>query len=302
MDASQFIPISLRLPSFFLSISSKMGATCSCRTTRTHTIKSVHSACSIVTFHPENSANNLPNDSAMSNLEQFFSQNSSKIPSKLKIYCDYVRSGEYKKVSEIVMRLGNLGEYGVRGVCRLLPFYVHVRRITLWKVGLDLEAVRLISESLVLVTGLEVLGIEGNDMKDECLVGIARSLKLMRGLKELWLSSNQFSMMGALILSNSLKDLPKLAVLNLDFNYLRSEGCKVLCKALIPRGRMKVVSLRANEIDSDAMEELVRLGSSNPPVETLNLEDNFLSQDNCSVLSTLYGSEIVLLSSQTLRT
>ena len=273
-----------------------MGVTCTCKSDRT--IASVYAGGSLLPPQRDMSAECPVDEQALKRLEEIYSENAEKIPEVLRCYYDSVVLGKFKEVQEIVVRLGNLGEYGVRCVCRLLPFYVHVRRITLWKVGLDLDAVRLISESLVLVTGLEVLGIEGNDMKDECLLCISRSFKLMRGLKELWLSSNQFSMMGAIILSNSLLDLPKLAVLNLDFNYLRSEGCRVLCNALIPRGRMKVVSLRANEIDSKALEALVKLRNSNPPLETLNLDGNYLTEEDCATLTALYDPGTILLTNQ----
>ena len=274
-----------------------MGMACSCRR-QIDIVKSVQSANTVITTRRASSEHYLVGENGLRRLEELYGDNIERIPRKLRFYLEKVIAGSHVEVKEIVLRLFNLGEYGAKCLYRLIPFYSHVKGLTLWKVGLALDSVRSLTESLVLIQGLEILGIEGNELRDECLLCLSRSFKLMTGLKELWLSSNQFTPVGAIVLANSLNDLPKLVLLNLDFNFLGSEGCRTLCRALIPRQRLKVLSLRANQIDSGAMEELVSLGNSNPPVETFNLEGNQLTEANCTELSVLYGPEMILLSGQ----
>ena len=279
-------------------LNNPMGIQWSCRA-RSENIKSVVSAGTINTTRRETGENGPIAESGAKRSELFYGLEVEQIPKKLRFYYNKVAAGSQHEVKEIVLRLFSLGESGVKCLNRLLPLYAHVTGLTLWKVGLNLETVRDLTESLVLVTGLQTLGLEGNDLNDESLLCLSRSFKLMNNLKELWLSSNQFTDVGTFVLGNSLRDLPKLAVLNLDYNFLRSEGCRILCRALVPRARLRVVSLKANEIGPDAIEELETLGSSNPPVETLDLEANLLTEVNCTLLSTLYGAEIVRLSNQT---
>lgn len=274
-----------------------MGITCSCRAENDH-VKSVHSAVTINTTRRATSENGLIGESGIKRLDLFYGEEVHLLPKKLRYYYDKVMTGAPEEVTEIVLRLVKLDESGMKCLCRLLPFYVNATGLTLWKVGLDIEAVRELTDSLVLVKGLLSLGIEGNDLKDECLLCISRSFKLLKSLRELWLGSNQFTAVGSIVLANSLSDLPSLALLNLDYNFLGSEGCRTLCRALVPRARLKVVSLKGNEIGDTAVEELVILGSSNPPVETLNLEANNLTEANCSTLLNLYGSEVIHLSGQ----
>lgn len=276
-----------------------MGITCSCRAGDDH-VKSVHSAATVNTTRRATSENGLIGESGIKRLDLFYGEELQLLPKKLRYYYDKVMTGGHEDVKEIVLRLVKLGENDLKCLCRLLPFYQHMTGLTLWKAGLEIETVRELTESLVLVKGLETLGIEGNDLKDECLLCISRSFKLFTNLRELWLSSNQFTAVGAIVLANSLKDLPSLALLNLDYNFLGSEGCRTLCRALVPRTRLRVVSLKGNGIGTEAVEELVVLGSSNPPVETLDLEANCLTEANCSTLSALYGPEVIHLSKQSL--
>lgn len=275
----------------------RMGIQCSCRT-RTPTVKSVISAGTINTTRRETGENGLVVEISTKRLEGFYASEVNQIPKRLRYYYNKAIAGAQREVKEIVLRLFTIGVDEMKCLCRLLPFYAHITGLTLWKVGLNMDTVRELSESLVLVTGLQVLGIEGNDLNDETLLRISRIFKLTKNLRELWLSSNQFTDVGAIVLANNMKDLPRLTLLNLDYNYLRSEGCRTLCRSLIPRARLKVLSLKANEIGPEAMEDLVLLGSSNPPVETLDLETNYLTEANCTTLSTLYGSEIIRLSDQ----
>lgn len=274
-----------------------MGIQCSCRA-RSDDIKSVVSAGTINTTRRETGENGLSAESGAKSLKLLYGPEADLIPKKLRFYYNKAIAGCNHEVKEIVLRLFPLGESGLKYLSRLLPIYAHVTGLTLWKVGLNFEAVQVLTESLVLITGLETLGIEGNDLSDESLLCLSRSFKLMKNIKELWLSSNQFTDVGAIVLDNSLRDLPKLAILNLDYNFLRSEGCRILCRALIPRARLKVVSLKANEIGPDATEELEMLGNSNPPVETLDLDANLLTEANCALLSALYGPGVVRLSNQ----
>jgi len=283
--------------SISLGLNKNMGITCSCRAGNDH-VKSVHSVATVNTTRRATSENGLIGESGIRRLDLFYGEEIQLLPKKLRYYYDKIMAGGHEEVKEVVLRLVKLGENELKCLCRLLPFYVHVTGLTLWKVGLDIETVRELTESLVLIKGLQTLGIEGNDLKDECLLCMSRSFKLLTSLRELWLSSNQFTAVGAIVLANSLQDLPSLSVLNLDDNFLGSEGCRALCRALVPRTRLRVVSLKGNGIGPEAIDELVALGSSNPPVETLNLDANCLTDANCSTLSALYGPEVIHLSKQ----
>lgn len=264
---------------------------CSCRSRRDN-IKSV-TTVNTATIRLA-SDNSLAAEIASKRLDLLSTGYSDSVPKKVRELYEKVCNGADLDQKEIIIRLCRLGESGTDSLCRVLPFYTNLQHLTLWKTQLTTKAIVRLCSSLEVMEHLQVLGLEDNGLKDDSILCLVRVFKLLKNLKELWLSANEITIGGAQVLSSSLTDLPELELLNLDFNYIGNAGCKSLCKALIARHRLRVLSLRGNLIDSEATADLVMLGNSNPPVERLDLQSNFLSSSDCETLKTVYDIMAIL--------
>ena len=267
---------------------------CSCRTPKDN----VKSVISVDTTRGCTTDNLTAAEIAVKRLQLFYSGESEFIPKKVKVLYERILAGNHDTTKEIVIRLCKLGESGTEYLCKILPFYSKLRSLTLWKTHLNASAVERLCSSLAVMQHLKVLGLEDNGLKDDSILWLCRTFKLLKSLKELWLSSNEVTAGGAQMLSTNLADLPELLILNLDFNYIRSEGCVYLCKALIARRRLNVLSLRGNLIGHSATSDIVTYGTSNPPVQQLDLQSNLIPLDDCETLKAIFGEGVVLLAGQ----
>ena len=225
---------------------------------------------------------------AFQKLQSFYDQEKPFIPKKVEPYYRCVLANTQSNVTEIVIKVSNLGLKGVEYLCRILPFYTGIEELRLWKVGLDTKCAESLAYHLPFLTSLKILALEDNALDDEAITGVAKSFKQLRVVKELWIGCNVIGPKGAAQLAEALQHLVLLEVLCLDFNELRSEGCAAICSRVSQMQKLSTLSLESTSLDSAAVEDLAHLGRTNPPSKRTNLKSNRFSDEDCRLLTELF--------------
>ena len=236
-------------------------------------------------------------EAATKELGQFFDRERHLIPMKLLFYYVKVLEGSARYEHAIIVKFVRLGDSGCTYLVRLLPFYVHIKELHLWKAGLSPSGFVQIIDSFSLFTKLKVLNLTDNHLKDECLLALTRAFPLLSKLEDLWLSANDLTSSGIKLFASCLSVLPQLKSLGLSYNYIATDGCRSLCGAIQNSRNVRSVELAGNQLGSECVEMLTQLAMA-APLLRLDLRNNEFSAEECEVLLQAFGPDVVMVDGQ----
>lgn len=270
-----------------------MGHGCSCRSERDKVLETIQydPTFASVTFASASIAN------ATKQLGRFFDEERKSIPVKLLFYYVKVLEGSAQYERAIVIKFVQLGDQGSTYLARLLPFYVHIDELHLWKAGLTGSGLNIILEAISLLKRLKVLNLTDNRLKDDSILSLTRTFSSLSELEALWLSANEITSSGVAVLSSSLAALSKLKSIGLSYNFLDAIACQSLCTALQNRTHLSVLELAGNKLATDCVDIFTQLAMSNPPLK-LDLTSNAFTPEDCEALQRAYGQDVVALEAQ----
>jgi len=270
-----------------------MGHGCSCRSDRNKVLDTFRydPTFASVVFASASIA------AATKQLARYFEEERKSIPVKLIFY--YVKvletTAQYERA--IVLKFVQLGDKGSAYLARLLPFYVHIEELHLWKAGLTGSGLNIVLETIVLLKRLKVLNLTDNHLRDDAVLSLTRTFSSLSELEALWLSANEITPSGVNVLATSLAALSKLKSIGLSYNFLNASACRSLCAALQNRSHLSVLELAGNKLGADCVDVFTQLAMSNPPLK-LDLTSNAFTQEDCEALLRAYGQEVVALEAQ----
>lgn len=268
-----------------------MGSSCGCARRNSHILN-----CSEPTSGRSHPSHMSPH--ALQSLKEYYIAAGPLIPRKLRGYYAKVIDGAYMDVSEVVVRVMPLKGRQVDMVLRLLPFFMDLRVLRLWKVGGDGAFRGGIAPALDSLSDVNIVSLEDNQLNDDTVRALSPKIARWENLRELWLPANDITAAGAKHLAEALQHCHKLAVLSLDANCLCNPGSDIVCKALLNKAPLQLLSLQHNSIDSASASGLESLGRLNPPEKLTTLQGNCFDERDCAILRTEFGAEKVKLQYQ----
>jgi Ran GTPase-activating protein (RanGAP) involved in mRNA processing and transport len=150
-------------------------------------------------------------------------------------------------------------EERLQDLVEVLPCYLHLSSLRLWKARLGPQGMKTLAPALANLIKLKELGLEDNELGDE----------------------------GAMTLSPALMQLNHLEGLHLHINQITNQGVRSVSKSLEGKTHLKILNLSENQISATGAEELLKqLASFCHNLDTLSMASNSLGPESSSLLVT----------------
>lgn len=205
------------------------------------------------------SAANLPfNDPRLERLSAYLDTNKTLIHRKLLPFFEDALDKRHGSHHELRLAFVPLIEERLQDLTEVLPLYLHLQSLRLWKARLGHQGMKTLAPVLGDLLQLKELGLEDNELGDEGAVALAPALARLKELEGLHLHINQISDSGVLALSGSLEGKAHLHILNLAENRITAVGAATLLKRLTTScSQLETLSLSANSLSDESSSVLL---------------------------------------------
>ena len=194
---------------------------------------------------------------------------------KVKNCFELVFSGEAGQTLDINMKFLNLGESGALHLSKVLPFFVSLKSLRLWKTKLGIEGAKLLGGVLPRLPQLTILSLEDNEIKAEGTSYIANALVGLTQLSELYLHVNKMGQEGVTALSPALKTKSSLHILTMDENQIGKGGLLILLSSLENTlQNLTLLGLAFNQLHDEGAQQLIEVLKSLPKLKKMTLSGN----------------------------
>lgn len=216
----------------------------------------------------------------LSDLRKLYDEENHYMNRKVKSYYEVALSGDTSTTLDINMKFINLGESGAMHLSKVLPFFINLKSLRLWKTKLGVDGAKLLATALPKMKQLEVLSLEDNEIKAEGVSYIAKTLPALPVLHELYLHVNKMGQEGISALSTTFSSKTDLRVLTVDENQISKNGLGILLASLTQtRKTITLLGLAFNMLGNDGARLLFPVIKEMPELKKLTLAGNNLSPE-----------------------
>ncbi len=198
-------------------------------------------------------------DSQLARIAVYLDTNKAVIHKKLIPFFEDALDKHVLDHAELRLSFVPLIEERLQDLVEVLPCYLHLSSLRLWKARLGPQGMKTLAPALANLIKLKELGLEDNELGDE----------------------------GAVALSSAMVKLNHLEGLHLHINQITNLGARSVSKSLEGKTHLQILNLSENQISATGTEELLKqLASSCPNLDTLSLASNSLGPESSSLLVT----------------
>ena len=232
-------------------------------------------------------------EKAFTELKIYYKVNKGFMQQKIRaIYKQVAKTGKYE-TDTVNLNFVSFQKTKAEYLFRVLPYFVNLHILKLWKSGLGADGMKLITHELGNLESLEVLSLEANSLGPDGCMYLCASLKKLIKLKELWLHINDIGVMGATCLAEVLGHLKRLEKIGLDENSMENQGTLKLVTVLKNLTHIKLLGLGYNMLTEDACLNIAVL-LSQLPLDKLTLSGNTISEAAHTRIITLLPRTLII--------
>ncbi|OMJ69822.1 hypothetical protein SteCoe_32341 [Stentor coeruleus] len=210
-------------------------------------------------------------------VKEYFLENCEQMPKRIKDLFDYVLTSNCLELGKIDLKFLNLSGKRLRPVELVLPYFLHIQYLSLWKTSIGDAGCEIIAPCLEKLTNLNFLCLADNKITAIGMVFISSKFVFLKKLESLELHVNSLQGMGATSLSKSIFHLSSLKKIVLDECEIPNEAIIKLLEVLSKVNSLERMSLDYNQILDSGANLLLQLIPTMPNLKRIALQNAGIS-------------------------
>ena len=216
---------------------------------------------------------------SLGELQKYYDSTKTQIKEKLKPCFGEVLEKKAKDKTELTIKFVHLNETQSEHLKIVLPFYVNLKSLELWKTHLGVEGARKLASALGYLKQLETLSLEDNQLHTEGLRVLSVPLNQLTCLQSLALYVNDIDTDGGKVLATVCQRHRKLQALCVSENHLGPEGVEALVSGLLAcAGTLHSLELGYNRLQRQGGQHLLQVLPRLPVLEKVVLAGNEIGE------------------------
>ncbi|CAG9322605.1 unnamed protein product [Blepharisma stoltei] len=209
-------------------------------------------------------------------LLDYYANESSKMPNKIKKYYEAIFAEEELEVLEIDLEHVSFDLKSIYNFKLILNFFQNLRVLNLGYTDMTSADLKRVYKSIDNLVLLETLSLKNNKIDPSGGDYLSKIIKHLFNLKNLYLHNNQLGSDGLLKFCEGLQNLNKLEKLTLDNNNLEDNTVLRLLEALTNMKNLTCLGLSENDITSKIGKALIETIDNLPKLAILRLHNTQL--------------------------
>ena len=189
------------------------------------------------------------------------------------------------QLQELHLNRNNLHTNSTIKVIKALHSVKTLTKFSLCDNGITDKAANDIAATISCNTGLQVLNINGNDLKTSGAIIISRALQKVSTLTKLYINSNKIACEAAGEIAAAISCNRKLQDVDVSENNLQTKGTIKIMRALQRIHRLNLLHLGGNNITSEAANVIAAVISCNSGLQELNINRSNLKASGAIIVA-----------------
>ena len=189
------------------------------------------------------------------------------------------------QLQELHLNINNLQTNSITEVIKALHSVATLKKFSFCYNGITDKAANDIAAVISCNTGLQVLNINGNDLKTSGAILISRALQKVSTLKKLYINNNKVTCEAGDEIAAAISCNRKLQEFDVSENNLQTKGTIKVIKALQGIHMLNQLYLGGNNITGKAANDIAAAISCNTKLRVLNINGNDLKTSGAIIIS-----------------